>query len=92
MLFNSFSFLALFGLLAVIYYIVPHRFRWLLLLVASLGFYAASRPAYVLLLLAVASVTFGAAVAIDRSASERSRKRMLAAALTAVFGVLFVFK
>jgi D-alanyl-lipoteichoic acid acyltransferase DltB (MBOAT superfamily) len=92
MLFNSFSFLALFGLLAIIYYAVPHRLRWPLLLVASLGFYAASRPAYVLLLLAVAIITFGAAVAIDRSVSARSRKRTLTAALTVVFGVLFVFK
>jgi D-alanyl-lipoteichoic acid acyltransferase DltB (MBOAT superfamily) len=92
MLFNSFSFLALFGLLAIIYYTVPHRLRWPLLLVASLGFYAASRPAYVLLLLAVAIVTFSAGVAIDRSPSQRSRRRMLAVALTAVFGVLFVFK
>jgi D-alanyl-lipoteichoic acid acyltransferase DltB (MBOAT superfamily) len=92
MLFNSFSFLALFGLLAVIYYVVPHRLRWLLLLVASLLFYAASRPAYVLLLLAVAAVAFVAALAIDRSAADRSRKSLLTISLALVLGVLFVFK
>ena len=56
MLFNSFSFLAFFALVAGVYYAVPHRFRWLLLLLASLYFYATFEPGYVVLLLAVTLV------------------------------------
>ena len=35
MLFNSFSFLAFFALLAGVYYALPHKFRWPLLLAAA---------------------------------------------------------
>ena len=60
MLFNSFSFLGFFALLVIIYYAIPHRFRWVLLLVASLYFYATFNVNYVLLLLATTIVAFGA--------------------------------
>ena len=50
MLFNSFAFLAFFAIVVLLYYAVPHRWRWLLLLVASYYFYSAFQTKYVLLL------------------------------------------
>ena len=44
MLFNSLSFLASFAALTIVYYLLPHRFRWVLLAAASLGFYALFKP------------------------------------------------
>jgi alginate O-acetyltransferase complex protein AlgI len=92
MLFNSFSFLAFFGALVVVYYVVPHRHRWILLLAASLYFYSTFKASYVLLLLGVTLVAYLAALAIARAADQKNKKAILAVGIVASIGALFVFK
>ena len=95
MLFNSSSFLVFFAALTVIYYALPHRYRWGLLLVASLGFYGASSFAglsHLVLLLAVAAVTYGSALAIEGSTSRAWKRTWLVLSAAAVLGTLFVNK
>jgi hypothetical protein len=75
MLFNSLSFLGFFAVVAFLYYTVPHRFRWGLLLLASLFNYAVVRPVYVPLLLAVTLITYLAGLAV--SVSEGRRRRLV---------------
>lgn len=53
---NSLTFLAFFGVLALVYYLVRPRFQWMVLLAASI-FFAASSGARVLLYLCYTSVT-----------------------------------
>ena len=50
LLHNTIPFLGFFTGLVVIYYLIPHRFRWLLLLLGSLFFYGTFRVGYVALL------------------------------------------
>ena len=92
MLFNSFSFLGFFAVLVVVYYASPHRYRWGLLLLASLYSYAAFKPQYVLLLLGVTTVGYVAGRAIERSATTGARRAWLIAAVSLVLGTLFVNK
>jgi ABC-type multidrug transport system permease subunit len=40
MIFNSFSFLVFFLIVTPLYYLVPHKWRWLFLLLISCYFYA----------------------------------------------------
>lgn len=40
MLFNSWQFLIFFPVVALLHFIIPYRFRWILLLIASYYFYA----------------------------------------------------
>ena len=70
MLFNSGAFLAAFAAFAVIYYATAHRFRWMLLLAASLAFYAMLSIAYVPLLVAVTLVAYAGGLAIERASNE----------------------
>ena len=56
MLFNSFGFLAFFAAFVPLYYLTAHRYRWLLLTAASLGFYATFNVEYLALLFAVSAV------------------------------------
>ena len=56
MLFTSYSFIAFIFCVFLLYYIVPMRFQWCLLLIASLGFYAIADLRY-LLFVAVTAVT-----------------------------------
>ena len=92
MLFNSFSFLAFFAAIVIVYYRISHERRWILLVAGSLAFYGAFRPAYVLLLLGVTSVAYGAALAIDASADPRRKRALLALGVASVLAALFVFK
>ncbi len=92
MLFNSFSFLAFFVILAVVYYAMPHRFRWVLLVVASLYFYATFNLNYVLLLLASALVAYVVGVGIGASQPSGRKKALLLLGVLASLAPLFIFK
>ena len=92
MLFNSFSFLGFFSVLAVACYSVSHRFRWALLLAASLYFYAAFQPRYLILLLGAALVTYVAGRLIERLGDDSRRRAVFTAGVAAVLGCLLVFK
>ena len=92
MLLNSFSFLAFFAALAIAYYAVPHRFRWPLLLVASLYFYGTFSPSYVVLLLGVTLVAYWGGRGIEASNGTRERRALLTVSAAAVVGALLVFK
>ena len=91
-LFNSFGFLASFAALACVYYALPHRVRWVLLLGASLAFYAAFNVKYVPLLLGVSVVAYLGGQGIARQLDERKRRRTLIGSVIAVLAALFVFK
>jgi len=92
MLFNSFSFLAFFTVVVVIYYVIPHKFRWVLLLAASLYFYSTFDVNYILLLLGCALVVYLVGLAIGALQGQNTRKAVLAVGVVASLGPLFVFK
>ena len=62
MLFNSFRFLIFFPVVASVYFLLPHRFRWMWLLAASCLFYMAFIPVYILILLITISIDYVAAI------------------------------
>ena len=91
MLFNSFHFLVFFPVVTALYFLVPHRLRWALLLAASCYFYMVFRPVYILILAFTIGVDYFAGILIERSEGRR-RKRWLLASIFANVGVLAVFK
>lgn len=91
MLFNSFSFLVFFPIVAIGYYLLPQRFRWMWLLAASCYFYMAFIPAYILILAYLIVIDFAAGIFIERS-QGKVRKRWLKASILANVGTLFFFK
>ena len=91
MLFNSVEFLAFFAVLTAVYYALPHRFRWILLLAASLFFYAMFRPVYVLLILGITLVAYLAALGIAAAANPVRRNTALVLGVVAVLGALLAF-
>lgn len=92
MLFNSFAFLGCFAVLVIIYYAIPHRFRWILLVVASLYFYATFSVNYVLLLLASALVAYVLGVAIGASPQPGRKRALLVLGVFASLAPLCLFK
>ncbi len=91
MLFNSFHFLVFFPVVTLIYFLLPHRFRWLHLLAASCVFYMAFIPAYILILFFTIVIDYYAGIMISGSEGKR-RKMFLLLSIAANVLVLAVFK
>ncbi|RFZ85958.1 MBOAT family protein [Mucilaginibacter terrenus] len=91
MLFNSLHFVVFFLVVTPLYYILPHKFRWLLLLVASCYFYMVFIPVYILILLFTIIVDYFAGILIEQS-SGKQRRLYLVMSLVANIGVLAFFK
>jgi D-alanyl-lipoteichoic acid acyltransferase DltB (MBOAT superfamily) len=91
MLFNSIAFLVFFVVVVTSYYVLPHRWRWPLLLTASCCFYMAFVPVYILILAFTIGVDYCAGILIERSHGP-TRKRWLTLSVIANMGVLCFFK
>jgi len=92
MLFNSLSFAVFLPVVFLLYWAVPHRFRVPILLAASYWFYMSWNVKYVVLILFTTAVSYGTALALERTERKRTRKWLLTGALAACLGLLFVFK
>jgi len=91
-LFNSFSFVVFFVVVTGLYFALPHRFRWLLLLLASCAFYMFFIPVYILVLFATILIDWVAANQIEGSENPKRKKLFLTLSVLSVCGILFVFK
>ena len=91
MVFNSFAFLAFFPTVTIAYFLLPHRWRWLLLLAASCVFYMCFIPKYILILAFTIVVDYVAGILIE-SAAGRRRRLFLLWSIAANVGVLAFFK
>ena len=92
MLFNSFTFLVFFVLVTVGYFLLPHRFRWILLLIASYIFYMAWQPELIVLIVLITFTNYALSLRIYRAKKKRLKKRFLLISIGINFGLLFIFK
>lgn len=79
MLFNSIDFLLFFPLVTVVHFILPHRVRWVWLLVASYFFYMCWNPKYVVLIAVSTVITWLSGLLLERAArlpDARRRERL----------------
>ncbi len=91
MLFNSFHFLVFFLLITVAYYILPHKFRWILLLAGSYYFYMCWRAELIVLIVFVTFINYLFSLRIQKVGKEKGRNYLIAC-MVINFGLLFVFK
>lgn len=67
MFFTSYEFLGFFIVLFILYYVIPKKWQWQVLLLASYLFYFAANPWYLLYILATTLATYGAGVLIGKN-------------------------
>lgn len=91
MIFNSIEFVFFFIIVTSVYFILPQKFRWFLLLAASCYFYMAFVPIYILILGFTIVIDYFAGILIENEQGKR-RKFFLIVSLIANIGVLAVFK
>ncbi|MBQ7561903.1 MAG: MBOAT family protein [Synergistaceae bacterium] len=93
MLFNSWQYAIFFPVVFAIYWGLPEKFRWPVILVSSYYFYMSWNVKYVVLILFTTIISYLAALLIERYRENNSAKKfILAFTLIACLGVLFVFK
>jgi D-alanyl-lipoteichoic acid acyltransferase DltB (MBOAT superfamily) len=92
MQFNSVEYGVFLALAATVYFLIPYRWRWLLLLISSYIFYASWKPQYLVLIWASTIVDYCAGIVMGRTESRRSRAMALAGSLTINLGLLAAFK
>ncbi|MBG9376728.1 MBOAT family protein [Panacibacter sp. DH6] len=91
MVFNSLIFVAFFIIVTTLFFVLPHKYRWFLLLIASCYFYMYFLPIYILILGFTIVVDYFAGLYIAKSEGKK-RKLWLICSLIANIGVLAFFK
>lgn len=67
MLFNSYNFLIFFPIVVLIYFLIPHKIRYIWLLIASYYFYMCWNAKYALILLFSTVITYASGLLITRA-------------------------
>ena len=91
MLFNSIHFLLFFLIVTLSYFLLPHKYRWFLLLSASCYFYISFIPIYIFILGFTIVIDYFAGIYIQKSQNNK-KKFFLILSLVANIGVLVIFK
>ena len=93
MLFNSWQFGIFLPLVFALYWSVPQRFKWLIILISSYWFYMSWNIKYVTLILFTTLISYTAALLLERFNKNMAMKKLiLTSTLIACLGVLFTFK
>lgn len=92
MTFISIEFLLFFAVIVFTYYLIPHRWRWILLLAASYTFYASLSSYFVLLLLASTAFSYVAGIMIEKQETKEQKKRVMLAGICVLLFFLGWFK
>ena len=92
MTFNSLQYLIFFPIVAVLHFVIPTKYRWIMLLAASYYFYMSWNPNLVFLIAFTTVVSYAAALLMERTESARTKKLLLTITLIACLGVLFFYK
>lgn len=92
MLFNSVSFLWFLPIVVIAYYLVPARWRWVLVLAASYSFYMFWRVEYIGLVIGTTLVDYWAGLQMGKREAPKSRLPFLLLSVGLNLGLLITFK
>lgn len=92
MYFNSIQFLIFFPIVTIIYFIIPHRIRWIWLLIASYYFYMSYNPKYVVLIGISTIITYVGGLLIEKANDIKTRKTLVFLSVSSNVGILALFK
>ena len=92
MIFNSVGYLIFLPIVLLIYFIVPNKIKWIVLLTASYYFYMSWNPKYILLLLFFTVFNYLMALMIEKCKKNKQKKMILIICITINLTILFIFK
>ena len=93
MVFNSIEYVIFLPVVVLLFYLLPQRARWFMLLAASCVFYMWFVPKYILILLVTIVIDYLAGILMEHNAARpRRRKTFMIISIVSTLTVLFVFK
>lgn len=93
MVFNSIEFLIFLPIVVLLFYLLPHKWRWLMLLAASCVFYMWFVPKYILILLVTIVIDYSAGILMEHYADQHKlKKTFFVISIVSTLAVLLVFK
>lgn len=92
MLFNSFKFMLFLPVVFCLYWIIPNKVRWVLLLISSYYFYMSWNVKYVFLILATTIISYVCGILLKRTDEIKKKRVILGVSIVICIGILFVFK
>ena len=92
MLFNSLHFLLFFPIVIAIYFSIPHKFKWIVLLISSYYFYMSWRAEYIILIIISTLINYFAGILIYQYKTKKKRTSVLTINIILNLGLLFAFK
>ncbi len=90
--FNSWQFLIFLPIVVLLYWILPKKFRWVMLLLASYIFYMCWNPWLIFLILFTTIVSYVSGILMNKYDSKKVKKACLIITIASCLGVLFFFK
>ena len=76
----------------VLHWLLPHKYRWALLLISSCYFYMSWNPNYIVLILSATVVSYLAGILLEKTEQPGLRKAILVSAVGICLSLLFFFK
>jgi len=92
MLFNSLTFLIFFPIVVLTYFLLPQKYRWILLLLSSYYFYMSWKPEFIILIMISTLVDYISGKQIYGSRTRKRKQFFLGLSLSINLGLLFTFK
>lgn len=92
MSFNSLPFLIFLPIVIIGYWLIPHRFRWIWLLIASYVFYLSWNHKLGILILGTTLVSYLGGIIIDKAKNNTQKKIVMISCVIICLAVLIVFK
>ncbi len=92
MSFNSISFAVFLPAVFLLYWLIPRKYQWVLLLVSSYYFYMSWNAKYVTLILFTTVVSYCCGLFLEKAKKPKYKRMVLGIALASCLGILFVFK
>ena len=89
---GTMSTLGFFAIILAVYYILPHKFRWGLLLLASVVFYASADWKMLALIGGSIVVSYIAGLKIEQAENEKQKKVWMAGCIILLVAILMLFK
>ncbi len=92
MTFNSWEFLLFYPAVALLYFVLPKKTKWIMLLIASYFFYMCYQAELVFLIVGTTLISWIASIIIEENDNKLIRRLCLTLTLVVCFGVLFFYK
>ena len=92
MIFNSLHYIVFLFLIILAYWNIPHKYRWILLLIGSYYFYMCWRVEYIVLIILSTGVDYYCGRKMGQISIKKKRKPYLYISLLSNLSILFFFK